>query len=147
MQCESITPPGTAEVRYQSSRQATAHQSKGCRLSTSSQTPTLSGGKTKPMSLTRNIAPTRTPVSGSRRGTSKPTTSTAQRTSKRAHAVSSFIAAAKNPVYPPRWLLTSSPPYPKTHGGRDLPVHLQRLTAAALSSTRLQFPGSDAVFG
>ena len=105
------------------------------------------GTKTKMVSLMRSTAPTLTLVSGPRRGTPRWITSTTQRTSKRVHIVSSFIVAPQNLTYPLQQPLVSSPHYPSTHGGYHLPMQLRYLTAAALSSTWLQFPENDAMFG
>jgi len=145
VRCGSIIlPPGKAEVRHHPSAPATTHQRKTCKPPTLSRTSILSGGRTKTVSLTRGTAPTLTPVSGLRRGTPRPTTSTTQKTSKRAHTVFSSTAAPKS--YPPQQHLTSSPHYPSTHGGNHL-IHLQRLTVVVLSSTRLRFPENDVAFG
>jgi len=146
VRCESIIPPGKAEVRHHSSRQTTTHQCEACRPPISSQTPILSGGKIKMVSLMRSIAPALTLVSGPRRGTLRPTTSTTQRISRRAHKVSFSIAVPRNLTYPPQHPLTSSPRYLITHGEHHL-IYLQSQTAAALSSTQLRSLEGDAAFG
>ena len=148
MPCELITPGMKAGAHHlHSSRQATTRQCGIHRPPTLSRMSTLSGGKTKTVPPTGSTVQTLTLVSGPRPGTPKPTTSTTQRTSKRAQTVLSFIVAPQNLIHPLQQLLTPSPHYPHTHGGHHPLVHPKRITVAVPSSTWLRFPDGDAVSG
>ena len=148
MRCELITLPGKAGVHHlYSSPQATTHQRGTSKPPTSFQMLTLSGGKTKMAPQTRSIAPTLTLVSGPRRGTPRPTTSTTRRTSKGAQTVLSSTAVLKNLAHPLRQLLTLSLRYLHTHGDHHPFVHPQHPTVVALSYTWPQSLGGAAVSG
>lgn len=140
-------PPGKAEVRHHYNHRGTIRQDELCRQRNLSLMSTPFGGKIKTVPLTRSTVLALTPVNGLTRGTLRPTTSTIQRTSRRACRLLFSIVVPDNIPYPPRQHPISLPHCPPTHGETDPLGRFPCLTAAEPSSIHQQSLENNAASG